>query len=192
VHLNISELIELGSFVLAGLIYMKVKKKLILWLLIIIALVFVISLFSHDKANNSDTPKTDAKTSGNNSPAINQIASTTGSNSPITQTVVFGSPPPAPLDTKKDIRSFLSKIDPKILNMIDSGQTEIHVMLGVSSQTKLSNFAEREDFKKFLSFKSSGNVVFGSSNRIGDYINEANENGMMNSYILYPTDALKN
>jgi hypothetical protein len=76
--------------------------------------------------------------------------------------------------------------------MIDAGEPEIHVMLGVPSQVKLSEFSKRQDFIKFLSYRQTSDVIMsGGSNHIGDYINESGQNGTMNGFYIYPKDALK-
>ena len=41
-----------------------------------------------------------------------------------------GITPPAPLDTKQDLRTFFETVNPEILQKIDGGQTQIDVMLG--------------------------------------------------------------
>jgi len=93
------------------------------------------------------------------------------------------------INTKHDIRTFLESINPVILQKIDTGQKEIHVLISIPKQMKLSDLSERSDFSKFLSFKRSGDVSLGGG-QINGFINELNQNGAMDGYYLYPKDAL--
>jgi hypothetical protein len=123
-------------------------------------------------------------TYGDNSPA----AVTTGSNSPIN--ISIGQPPPI-LDTKKDLRGMLGMTNPEIIRRIDAGSNTIPVMLGTVGQVKLSELAQRSDFKKYISLVQTSDTIVGNSNHIGDYINDIGENGTMVGFIFYPKDALK-
>jgi hypothetical protein len=91
----------------------------------------------------------------------------------------------AVINTKQDIRTFLESINPEILRKVDTGQKEIHVLISIPKQMKLSDLSERSDFSKFLFFKRSGDVSLG-----GGQINELNQNGAMDGYYLYPKDTL--
>jgi hypothetical protein len=196
------DIISLGALVLTTLIAMKVKRKVLRWVLVSIGIICVVAMFfwPGDKTNASDnhtqttiansTGATISQNSGNPTfninGGINQIGGT-GNTLNVTQSVEQ-----IPHDTKKELRAFLAAVNPQIIEMIDEGKAAIPVMLGVLSQIKLQEFSTRQDFKEFLSYTSTGNTIDGGdSNHIGGYMNEMNQSGSMNSFVLYPTVALK-
>src|SRR5665213_1170471 len=120
-----------------------------------------------------------------------QSVAISGNSAPVTQVNNFAQTPTSPQNTKQDLRTFLESLNPEILKDIDSGQSEIEVFIGTVSQMKLSNFSERQNFKSYLSFKQTSNILQGSSNKIGNSLNEVGEEGVMTGFILYPKDALK-
>jgi hypothetical protein len=213
-RLDPNEIVGLGTFVLAGLGLMKAKRK---WICISVMLVsaafFVACLLSSNEpnqvANNQHNATTTevgtnlaaVSTSGNNSPPTLQMATVTGTNinfiqaaAGATVTATFGQQP-APQDTKKDLRSILRMANPEILRWIDAGSNAIPVMLGTVGQVRLSEIAQRPDFKKYLSVAQTGDSITGNSNHMGTkygyYINDIGENGAMSGFYFYPNSALK-
>jgi hypothetical protein len=183
---NPENLTALGTFIFGGLVAIKVKRKMLGRALMSIAAIILIAMifWPDNESKISDDRKIILTTYGNNSPA----AVTTGSNSPIN--ISIGQPPPI-LDTKKDLRGLFGMTNPKIIQMIDEGSNAIPVMLGTVGQVKLSELAQRPDFKKYLSLMTTTDSINGNSNHIGDYINDIGENGTLVGFIFYPTDALK-
>jgi len=158
-----------------GLVYMKAKKKTVAIVLMATGLIaFTVGIFQA----NTETSTIDNHTFSGNKAG---------------RDLIINNGSPAPLgDTKQEVRSFLESLNPKILKLVDAGKSEIHVMIGTVNQVKLSTLSERQDFKKYLSLTQTGNTILGgNSNQIGDFINEENQNGTMNGFILYPKDALK-
>ena len=189
-----ADVIALGTALTGLVIAMKkpkkITQKILSGLLIGIPIFYFLAVIITPDTDSLAGRNQTITTSGNNSPAMNVAATTYGSNSPITQNITFGQAA-LPRDTKEDIRSFLKKVNPQIVTMIDNGWPEIGVFLGAPSEVRLSDLSEREDFKKYLSFKKGTSLMTGGGNKMGNYLNEEGEEGLMTSFILYPKDSLR-
>ena len=92
---------------------------------------------------------------------------------------------------KQEIRTFLERVDPEVLKLVDAGQPEIKVMLSTVSESRLYSLAERQGFNKYMAARRTATWSLGSDNKFPGFINELGAAGAMSGYALYPKDALK-
>jgi hypothetical protein len=81
-------------------------------------------------------------------------------------------------------------LNPDCLRLVDSGTGQIQIAIGAPSQTKLHQLSERGGFNKYLSFKTTSNMLSGS-NVMAGVMDEVGEEGLKTVIILFPRDALK-
>ena len=96
-------------------------------------------------------------------------------------------------DTKRQIRTFLESVNPKILEEIDEGRVKVLTTLSASKHVELVNLSKQSDFNKYLSFKHIS--------REEDEINDLQDPNIFiegdeflsweQAYYLYPKDALR-
>lgn len=92
---------------------------------------------------------------------------------------------------RQDVRSFIEALSPDFLKLVDTGRPEVGIFLGSTSQVRLALLAQKPGFDKLLTYKPGTSTITGSSNRIGDYLNEIGEEGPMTLFFFYPKDALR-
>lgn len=129
-----------------------------------------------------------ATTSGNNSPAFQS-----SSGAPTINYNNYYGTPQAPQDTRQDIRNWIVRINPDLLNQLDNGKPEIHVAISEPTFLKLNELSSRSNFSQFLSFKATTQIIMaGNNNQIDDFVAEPNTSTTLTCYILYPQDELRN
>lgn len=92
------------------------------------------------------------------------------------------------INIKQELRTLLESISPEVLQSIDTGQKEIPVQLGITTQVKLSELLKHPDCDNYLSFKKGGGTTMGGAGRSG-FITEPGESLTCCCW-LYPKDAI--
>jgi hypothetical protein len=93
---------------------------------------------------------------------------------------------------RQHIRTLLAEANPEILERIDSGAPNITVFLSQKHMNALSDFSEFPEFTNYLAIISNHSVITGgSSNHIGDGINDKSDEGTLNGFVLYIKDPLR-
>ncbi|MGA1980413.1 MAG: hypothetical protein ABSG99_07640 [Sedimentisphaerales bacterium] len=89
-------------------------------------------------------------------------------------------------DTKKEIRNHLKTINPKILQKIDEGEKEVHIIIRLPNLNKLKALQTYPSFNDFLFFQWVGDAPLDSIEDL-----DQNEQHERQYYYLYPRPALK-
>jgi len=82
-------------------------------------------------------------------------------------------------------------MNPQIIESFDAGSLHLHVMISVPNVLALQQLASNTQFSDFLMIQPTGSTILGGiGNRIGNAINDLNEGGMLQGFMLSPTAAL--
>jgi hypothetical protein len=93
--------------------------------------------------------------------------------------------------TRASIRTLLAQMNPQIIESFDAGSLHLHVMISVPNVLALQQLASNTQFSDFLMIQPTGSTILGGiGNRIGNAINDLNEGGMLQGFMLSPTAAL--
>lgn len=92
---------------------------------------------------------------------------------------------------KERIRSYLRKVNPKIVESLDSGQSSIAVMINIVNQQSLLELQQDPDFGAYLEVRNTGSVSAGANNTIGGHLNDLQDVGVLNGYELIFKDRLR-
>jgi vacuolar-type H+-ATPase subunit F/Vma7 len=92
---------------------------------------------------------------------------------------------------KDRIRSYLRTVNPKIIELLDSGQPSVAVMINTVNQPALVELQKDPDFGEYLEVHSTGSVSTGAHNTIGGHLNDLQDVGMLNGYEFVFKDRLK-
>ena len=129
-------------------------------------------------------------------PAISQTASTTGPNSPIIQaanaTVFVQTKNPEDLLPLKDrIRSCLNTINPEIVRLLDTGSPSVGVLINTNNQPTFFALQKDQDWGSYLEARDMGILCSGGHNRVPGYLNDLQDFGTSNGFLLIFKDKLR-
>jgi hypothetical protein len=94
-------------------------------------------------------------------------------------------------DLKKDIRSFLAGLNPKTLEMIDSEQSPIAIMVGPTGQACLRAISKRQDFGKYLKVEETGAIGVGQHSSVAGFLNDTEDNGGIGLCFYFTKDLVE-
>lgn len=92
---------------------------------------------------------------------------------------------------KDRIRAFLRTVNPKIVQLLDSGQPSVAVMINIVNQTALFELQREPDFGAYMEVRSTGSAAAGAHNTAGGHLNDLQDVGMLNGFELIFKDRLK-
>jgi hypothetical protein len=92
---------------------------------------------------------------------------------------------------KERIRAYLHTVNPKIIQLLDSGRPSVAVMINAVNQTELFELQKEPDFGLYLEVRSTGSVASGAHNTIGGHLNDLQDVGMLNGYEFVFRDKLR-
>jgi hypothetical protein len=92
---------------------------------------------------------------------------------------------------KDKIRAYLHIVNPKIIELLDSGQPSVAVMINTVNQPSLFELQKEPDFGDYLEVQSMGSVASGAHNTIGGHLNDLQDVGMLNGFEFVFKDKLK-
>ena len=95
------------------------------------------------------------------------------------------------LPLKDRIRSYLRTVNPKTVELLDSGQHSVAVMINTANQPALFELQKDPDFGAYLEVRSTGSVSAGSHNIIGGHLNDLQDTGMLNGFEFVFKDRLR-
>ena len=112
------------------------------------------------------------------------------------QSMVFERPALTLDQLKQEIQLRLQKINPEILDRINAGETHIPVMINAVNLQPLLSLADHNSFNNFLELEGTGarfqGVVEGGGHaQIGNHLNDLNQRGILDGYVLVIKPSLR-
>jgi len=90
------------------------------------------------------------------------------------------------------IRGLIREINPKVLQLVDDGAPGVHVMISLRHLSVLHVLQSEPGFEQLMNVRPTGSVISGGfGNRIGNAINDLDEGGMLQGFVLEPSDVLR-
>ena len=100
---------------------------------------------------------------------------------------------PEPLPLRSRVRELIHKINPEVLRLIDAGQPAIHVMISMLNLLALQQLESETGFSDLLKITPTGATIAGGfGNRIGNALNDVNEGGLLQGFLIQPLPDLSN
>jgi hypothetical protein len=98
-------------------------------------------------------------------------------------------------ELKAQIRAVLARINPEILRRIDQGQKKVPVMINTMKLQTLLQLSNHPGYPKFIQLQGTGSqfrgVNRGGTAQIGNNLNDVDQSGALDGYVLLIGDALR-